>query len=53
MKGDPIFDAFYASNVQFVDNSVNQQTAMQAAGATLLDKIGKPAIIFDHRWINR
>ncbi|KAG8667680.1 hypothetical protein FPOAC2_12863 [Fusarium poae] len=48
MKGDPIFDAFYASNVQFVDNSVNQQTAMQAAGATLLDKIGKPAIILGH-----
>ncbi|XEU95063.1 hypothetical protein FSHL1_000347 [Fusarium sambucinum] len=48
VKGDPIFDAFYASNVQFVDNSVTQQTAMQAAGATLLDKIGKPAIILGH-----
>ncbi|RGP80524.1 fusarubin cluster-esterase [Fusarium longipes] len=48
VKGDPIFDAFYASNVQFVDNSVQQQAAMQAAGASLLDKIGKPSIILGH-----
>lgn len=48
VRGDPVFDAFYASNVQFVDNSTNQQTAMQAAGAALLDKIGRPAILLGH-----
>ncbi|KAM0207410.1 hypothetical protein ACHAPA_003266 [Fusarium lateritium] len=48
VRGDPIFDAFYSSNVQFVDNSTYQQTAMQAAGAALLDKIGKPAILLGH-----
>ncbi|KAG5663452.1 hypothetical protein KAF25_001388 [Fusarium avenaceum] len=48
VRGDPIFDAFYSSNVQFVDNSTYQQTAMQAAGVALLDTIGKPAIILGH-----
>jgi pimeloyl-ACP methyl ester carboxylesterase len=48
VRGDPIFDAFYSSNVQFIDNSTYQQTAMQAAGAALLDKIGKPAVLLGH-----
>lgn len=45
--GDPIFDAYYASNVQFADNTITQQKTMQAAGAALLDKIG-PAVLIAH-----
>merc|ERR1712014_203368 len=37
--GDPIFDAFYASNVQFISNETYQQSGVQAAGAKLLDRI--------------
>jgi triacylglycerol esterase/lipase EstA (alpha/beta hydrolase family) len=43
--GDPIFDEFYASNVQFQANTVVQKTKMQAAGAALLQKIGQAALI--------
>ncbi|KAF5017874.1 hypothetical protein F66182_10169 [Fusarium sp. NRRL 66182] len=46
--GDPVFDAFYSSNVQFVGNATYQQTTVQNAGAALLDKIGKPAILVGH-----
>ncbi|POR33810.1 Uncharacterized protein TPAR_06002 [Tolypocladium paradoxum] len=46
--GNPIFDAFYSSNVQFILNAVYQQTTVQAAGAALLDKIGKPAVLVGH-----
>ena len=46
--GDPIFDAFYSSNVQFINNATYQEYAVQAAGAMLLDKIGKPAILMGH-----
>lgn len=45
--GDPIFDQYYASNVQFQANTVAQETKMQAAGAALLDKIG-PAVLISH-----
>jgi pimeloyl-ACP methyl ester carboxylesterase len=45
--GDPIFDQYYASNVQFQSNTVAQETKMQAAGAALLDKIG-PAVLISH-----
>ena len=31
-RGDPIFDAFYSSNVQFISNATYQETAVQAAG---------------------
>ncbi|KAI0740947.1 Alpha/beta hydrolase family-domain-containing protein [Earliella scabrosa] len=48
LMGDPIFDAFYSSNVQFINNSTYQQSAVQAAGAMLLDKIGKPVILMGH-----
>lgn len=48
LRGDAIFDAFYSSNVQFIDNSTYQQAAVQAAGAALLDKIGRPAILLGH-----
>ncbi|KAI1675975.1 hypothetical protein KJE20_14445 [Pyrenophora tritici-repentis] len=42
IMGDAIFDAFYASNVPFIANATAQQTAVQAAGAALLDRIGRP-----------
>lgn len=48
LMGDPVFDAFYSSNVQFVGNNSLQQVALQNAGAALLDKIGKPAILVGH-----
>ena len=46
--GDPIFDAFYSSNVEFINNATYQQSTVQAAGAALLDKIGKPVILMGH-----
>ncbi|KAI8935565.1 hypothetical protein NX059_008134 [Plenodomus lindquistii] len=46
--GDEIFDAFYASNVQFIANATYQQHAVQAAGAKLLDRIGKTAWLLGH-----
>ncbi|KAJ4266113.1 hypothetical protein NW762_004091 [Fusarium torreyae] len=48
VRGDPIFDAFYSSNVEFIDNTTYQQTSVQAAGAALLDKIEKPVILLGH-----
>ncbi|KAF5558172.1 adenylosuccinate lyase [Fusarium napiforme] len=48
VRGDPVFDAFYSSNVEFVDNTTYQQTSVQAAGAVLLDRIGKPAVLLGH-----
>jgi pimeloyl-ACP methyl ester carboxylesterase len=46
-RGDPIFDAFYATQVETVISNEETQTQNQAAGAALLDKIG-PAIILTH-----
>lgn len=46
-KGDPIFDAFYATQVETVINVAETQRRNQDAGAALLDKIG-PAIVFTH-----
>ncbi|KAM5343473.1 hypothetical protein ACJ41O_012010 [Fusarium nematophilum] len=48
LMGDPVFDAFYSSNVQFINNATYQQTTVQEAGAALLDKIGKPVILLGH-----
>ena len=45
--GDPIFDNFFASEVQSIATAVTQQTTMRDAGAALLDKIG-PAILVTH-----
>ncbi|CAF0834230.1 unnamed protein product [Adineta ricciae] len=45
--GDPIFDAFYASTVQFIVNDTITQTMIQKAGVALLDKIGS-AILLTH-----
>jgi pimeloyl-ACP methyl ester carboxylesterase len=46
-KGDPVFDAFYATQVETVISNEVTQAHNQAAGAALLDKIG-PAIILTH-----
>ncbi|KAJ8114136.1 hypothetical protein OPT61_g3910 [Boeremia exigua] len=46
--GDAVFDAFYASNVQFVSNATYQQETVQSAGAQLLDIIGTPAWLLGH-----
>jgi pimeloyl-ACP methyl ester carboxylesterase len=46
-KGDPIFDAFYATQVEFIAGAAEPQTLMLAAGTALLDKIG-PAILLTH-----
>ncbi|MBV8754197.1 MAG: alpha/beta fold hydrolase [Hyphomicrobiales bacterium] len=45
--GDPIFDAFYATQVETVISNEETQLRNQAAGAALLDKIGS-AIILTH-----
>lgn len=45
--GDPVFDAFYASQVQSLASDVETQEKMKAAGAALLDRIG-PAILLTH-----
>jgi pimeloyl-ACP methyl ester carboxylesterase len=44
---DPIFDAFYATQVESLTNAVETETLIQAAGAALLDKIGN-AILVTH-----
>ncbi|GBF60461.1 secreted lipase [Trichophyton mentagrophytes] len=46
--GDPIFDAYYASTVQFLKSQIQQETTIQAAGAALLDRIGRPVILVTH-----
>ncbi|KAF2820543.1 alpha/beta-hydrolase [Ophiobolus disseminans] len=48
VMGDPIFDAFYSSNVQFISNATYQQETMQSAGAKLLDLIGSPVWLLGH-----
>jgi pimeloyl-ACP methyl ester carboxylesterase len=46
-RGDPTFDAFYASTIQFVVSEISVQTMMQKAGVALLDRIGA-AILLTH-----
>jgi pimeloyl-ACP methyl ester carboxylesterase len=46
-KGDPVFDAFYATQVETVISAEATQRSNQDAGAALLDKIG-PAIVLTH-----
>jgi pimeloyl-ACP methyl ester carboxylesterase len=46
-KGDPIFDAFFATQVESLSSSAETQTLIQAAGNALLDKTG-PAILLTH-----
>jgi pimeloyl-ACP methyl ester carboxylesterase len=45
--GDPIFDAFYATQVQYLADNAETQRLNQQAGAALLDRIG-PAIVLTH-----
>ncbi|KAL8655172.1 MAG: hypothetical protein Q9210_001044 [Variospora velana] len=44
-RGDPIFDAFYASQVQSLANASYQQLNTQAAGVALLDRLGGQSVI--------
>jgi pimeloyl-ACP methyl ester carboxylesterase len=46
-RGDPIFDAFYATQVESLSSAAETQTLVQAAGTAMLDKIG-PAIVVTH-----
>jgi pimeloyl-ACP methyl ester carboxylesterase len=46
-KGDPYFDAFYATQVETVLDAEETQARNRDAGAALLDKIG-PAIVLTH-----
>jgi pimeloyl-ACP methyl ester carboxylesterase len=46
-KGDPVFDAFYATQVETVISSEETERINQAAGIALLDRIG-PAILLTH-----
>lgn len=46
-KGDPVFDAFYATQVVSLRSDSETQTLAKAAGAALLDRIG-PAILLTH-----
>jgi pimeloyl-ACP methyl ester carboxylesterase len=46
-KGDPVFDAFYATQVETLVSNEETQARNQAAATALLDRIG-PAIILTH-----
>ena len=46
-RGDPVFDAFYATQVEGLASGEETQMLLQAAGSALLDKIG-PAIVITH-----
>src|SRR3954471_3290367 len=46
-RGDPVFDQFYASQVQYIGVNAVTQELNRDAGAALLDKIG-PAIVMTH-----
>jgi pimeloyl-ACP methyl ester carboxylesterase len=46
-RGDPVFDAFYATQVETVISNEETQLRNQAAGAALLDRIG-PAVVLTH-----
>jgi pimeloyl-ACP methyl ester carboxylesterase len=46
-KGDPVFDAWYASLVESISDLVESSIRTRDAGAALLDRIG-PAILVTH-----
>ena len=46
-RGDPVFDQFYASQVQYIGVNAIVEQLNRDAGAALLDKIG-PAIVMTH-----
>ena len=45
--GDPVFDAFYSTQVESLASNAETQKLAQSAGAALLDRIG-PAILLTH-----
>ena len=46
-RGDPTFDAFYATQVPYLADQVETQRLMLAAGTALLERIG-PAVLMTH-----
>lgn len=46
-RGDPVFDRFYATQVDGLASNEDTERMVQAAGAALLDRIG-PAILVTH-----
>ena len=46
-RGDPVFDQFYASQVQYIGVNATVEQLNRDAGAALLDKIG-PAVVMTH-----
>jgi pimeloyl-ACP methyl ester carboxylesterase len=46
-RGDPVFDAFHATQVPFLADQVETQRLIRAAGSALLDRIG-PAVLMTH-----
>ncbi|KYK56994.1 hypothetical protein DCS_04001 [Drechmeria coniospora] len=48
LMGDPVFDQFYASHVQYLESPAYTEAAMKEAGAALLDAIAKPALLLGH-----
>lgn len=46
-RGDPAFDAFYASQVETLVSAADTERSLQQAGVALLDRIG-PAILVTH-----
>jgi len=46
-RGDPVFDAFHATQVPFLADQVETQRLALAAGCALLDRIG-PAVVMTH-----
>lgn len=45
--GDPVFDQFYATQVEYLASNAETQALVQAAGAALMDRIG-PSILVTH-----
>jgi len=48
IQGDPIFDAFYRSIAPSLVNDTETSLKIKAAGTALLDRIGRPVILFTH-----
>lgn len=48
MQGHSAFDAYFAATVPSLVANIPQQTAVRAAGAALLDRIGTPVILIGH-----
>ncbi|KAH8602036.1 Alpha/Beta hydrolase protein [Bisporella sp. PMI_857] len=47
-RGDPVFEAYYASTAPSLMNVTLQQTIDRGAGIKLLDRIGKKVILIGH-----